>query len=83
MSTSIPTGIQAEDAVVRNQLMAELVKVRKDKKLRQYDVAQRLGVGQPAISELERGQSNLQVSTLQRYARAIGVQINFQIISDA
>lgn len=63
-------------------LLAQLVALRKDKDLRQVDVAASMGVGQPSVSELERGETNPRLDTLQRYARAIGVRIEFEVVED-
>lgn len=63
-------------------LLAQLVALRKDKGLRQVDVAASMGVGQPSVSELERGETNPRLDTLQRYAAAIGVSIEFKVVED-
>lgn len=63
-------------------LLAQLVALRKEKQLRQVDVAASMGVGQPSVSELERGETNPRLDTLQRYARAIGVRIEFEVVND-
>lgn len=66
------------------QIIDKLVAARKDQGLRQIDVANTMGVGQPSISELERGETNPRLSTLIKYAEAIGVQLNisFQLDND-
>jgi predicted transcriptional regulator len=51
-------------------------------KFRQVDVAKAMGVGQPSVSELERGETNPRLDTLQRYAHAIGVSIEFKVVDD-
>ena len=61
-------------------LLEELVSIRKQKNLRQVDVAASMGVGQPSVSELERGGTSPKLDTLQRYAAAIGVEIKFEVI---
>lgn len=63
-------------------LLAQLVALRKSKSLRQVDVAEKMGVGQPSVSELERGETNPKLDTLQRYAAAIGVHIEFEVVDD-
>jgi transcriptional regulator with XRE-family HTH domain len=64
-----------EDARSRSALLAQLIKVRKDLKLTQKQVAERMGTTQSAISELEGGASDPQFSTLQRYARAVTAKL--------
>lgn len=63
-------------------LLAQLVALRKSKGLRQVDVAASMGVGQPSVSELERGETNPRLDTLQRYAHAIGVSIEFEVVDN-
>ena len=68
------------------ELLAQLVDLRKKKAketpgaFRQVDVAKAMGVGQPSVSELERGETNPKLNTILRYAEAIGVQIKFEVI---
>ena len=51
----------------------ELREARRAEHLTQRDVAERLGISQARISELESGNvSSLKVSTLERYAEALG-----------
>lgn len=56
-------------------VMRTLVQIRKDKKLRQVDIAKSLGVGQPAVSELEGGFTSPRLDTLARYAEALGLTL--------
>lgn len=65
-----------------SDLLKQLVALRHEKKLRQVDVAQKMGVGQPSVSELERGETNPRLDTIQRYAHAIGVSIEFKVVQD-
>jgi transcriptional regulator with XRE-family HTH domain len=71
-----------------NDLLAELVQLRKDKakrnagQYRQVDVAKAMGVGQPSVSELERGETNPRLDTILRYAAAIGVEIKFEVVDN-
>lgn len=63
-------------------LMRNLVEARQNAGLRQIDVAEAMGTGQPAVSELESGENSPRIETLQRYARAIGAEIIMYIIPD-
>lgn len=65
-----------EDAVQRETLIKTLVQMRKDGGLRQEDVAQDMGVGQSTVSQLENA-TDPRISTVQRYARAVGAQVHF------
>lgn len=52
-------------------LMRELVARRKELKLRQEDVAERMGIDKSNVSRIERGDRDLLQSTLRRYLMAI------------
>jgi transcriptional regulator with XRE-family HTH domain len=55
-----------------------LVKARADQGLSQTAVARRMGTTQSAVSDLERSGSDPRVSTLMRYARALGAPLRFR-----
>lgn len=54
------------------QLMADLVKSRVESGMSQADVAEVMGVSQQRVSQLERYDSDPKLSTLRRYANAVG-----------
>lgn len=56
-----------------------LVAHRKKLDITQREVADRMGTVQSAVSELERSDSDPRVSTLMRYARALGVPFKFRL----
>jgi HTH-type transcriptional regulator / antitoxin HipB len=47
----------------------------------QRELAERLGCTQPAISQTEAGGASLSVSTLQRFADALGCEVQLAIVS--
>lgn len=55
-------------------LVAAMVEVRKRAGLTQKDVAERMGISQPAVAKIESGRS-LNVNTLRRYAAATGTKL--------
>ena len=61
---------------------ARLVKQRTDHGLSQQDVADRLGVKQSTVAELERYDSNPTLRTIQRYANAVDAKIRFYVDDD-
>lgn len=67
------------DSVSRAELINRLVEIRQEKKLRQVDIAAAMGIGQPSVSEFERGMVDPKLSTLQRYARAVGVELKLEV----
>jgi transcriptional regulator with XRE-family HTH domain len=64
-----------EDAQARSRLLVSLVRCRSDKRLAQKAVARLMGTTQSAVSQLESGDTDPRLSTLQRYARAVGAQL--------
>ncbi|WFE95642.1 helix-turn-helix transcriptional regulator [Micromonospora sp. WMMD987] len=64
-----------EDAASRNSLLRQLIKVRKDLRISQKSVAERMQTTQSAVSDLENGNVDPHLSTLQRYARALTVRL--------
>jgi transcriptional regulator with XRE-family HTH domain len=65
----------AEDAEEYFRLMRTLVAARRGTTCRQKDVAREMGTTQSAVSELESVRTDPQVSTLMRYARAVGCRV--------
>lgn len=68
-----------EDAVARSDLAELMRKARKDSNLSQAEVAEMMGTTQSAVSDFERGETDPQLSTIQRYARAIGSKVRIVI----
>ena len=64
------------------KLMSDLVKVRQSNGLSQDDVAHILGISQQAVSKLESYDSDPKLSTLRRYALAIGALVEHTVSSD-
>lgn len=64
-----------EDAEHRSLLRAILVAQRKATHLTQKDVARLMQTTQSSVSELENGAVDPHLSTLQRYARAVGARV--------
>lgn len=47
--------------------------------LSQSEIAARMGTSQPAIARLESGSTNARLSTLVRYAEALGCAVDFTL----
>lgn len=78
------TGAQLEelaDSLVESddQLLEKLVKLRKDHGLTQSDVAERMGVSQPTVAAFERYDANPTLSTIRRYALAVGGSVRHAV----
>ena len=59
----------------RRRLVADLTAQRRSAGLSQTEVAARMGTSQSAVARLETGDADVRVSTLERYAAAIGSQL--------
>jgi transcriptional regulator with XRE-family HTH domain len=66
----------------RRALCDELVDRRRAIGLSQTQVAARMGTSQSAVARIETGNSDLLLSTLERYASAIGWRIDWTIEED-
>jgi hypothetical protein len=62
----------------RRRLVADLTEQRRSAGLSQTEVAARMGTSQSAVARLETGEADVRVSTLERYAAAIGTQLAWQ-----
>ena len=63
----------------RADLVRELVAQRLTAGLSQTEVAARMGTSQSAVARLESGATDIRASTLERYAAAIGGEINWSL----
>lgn len=61
--------------------MNDLVAARQDSGLSQTEIAARMGTSQSAVARLERGDADVRLSTLDRYAAALGRTVDWQIRS--
>jgi ribosome-binding protein aMBF1 (putative translation factor) len=66
-----------EIAADRRSLLSRLVTRRQELGLSQTEVAARMGTSQSAVARLERGDGDVRLSTLDRYAGALGEQVGF------
>ncbi len=63
----------------RADLVAELAATRRRLGLAQTEVAARMGTSQPAVARLEAGKSDARLSTVERYAAALGFEVRYQL----
>lgn len=66
----------ADDA---GELIQHLAALRRTRGLSQTEIAARMGTSQSALARLESGQADLRLSTLARYAAAMGTDIGFAL----
>jgi transcriptional regulator with XRE-family HTH domain len=75
---------RAEDLVRNHQhLMEGLVALRKEHRLTQAEVAERMGVSQPTVAIFERYDANPTLSTIRRYANAVEARIIERVVDDS
>ena len=63
-----------------SQIIEDLKQRRKELGLSQEEVAYRMGVSQPDISMIEKGNADPRQSTLRRYANAVSCMIDHELI---
>jgi transcriptional regulator with XRE-family HTH domain len=63
----------------RGRLLANLTARRQAAGLSQTEVAARMRTSQSAVARLEAGEGDVRMSTLERYAAAIGSDITWQV----
>ena len=66
-------------AVTRQALVASLVERRRELGLSQTDVAARMGTSQSAVARLESGGADVRLTTLERYAAAVGRELDWRL----
>lgn len=72
------------DALVEDheRLLDTLIEYRKHHNLTQLEVADRMGVTQPTVAGFERYDANPTLSTLRRYAMAVGARLETKVVDD-
>ena len=68
-----------EMAEQRRSLAAALLAKRLELGLSQTQVAARMGTSQSAVARLESGEADLRLSTLERYAAAVGQRFDWEL----
>jgi predicted transcriptional regulator len=63
----------------RRQLVTELVARRHELGLSQTDVAAQMGTSQSAVARLESGAPDVRLTTIERYAAAVGRQLDWRL----
>jgi predicted transcriptional regulator len=70
------------EIAARRRLGDALVSRRHELGLSQTQIAARMGTSQSAIARLEAGASDLRLSTLERYAAAVGRRLEWRLLAD-
>ncbi len=72
----------AEMADSRRRLVDELAARRRKLRLSQTEVAARMGTSQSAVARLEAGEADVRLSTLERYAAALGHRLQLRLMKE-
>ncbi|MGF3055596.1 helix-turn-helix domain-containing protein [Microbacterium sp. YY-01] len=75
---------QLADSLIESHdaLLEALIRLREKHNLSQNDIAERMGVSLPTVIAFERYDANPKLSTIRRYALAVGASISHSV-SDA
>ena len=68
-----------EMAERRRQLVADLAARRRELGLSQTAVAARMGTSQSSVARIESGAADVRLTTLERYAAALGRQLDWRL----
>lgn len=85
MTYTSPQAIERRMAALtrfQHELILDLIERRKERELTQEEVADRMGVTQSAVSQFERYDANPKLSTVLRYANAVGALIDHEVHLD-
>jgi len=64
----------------KRELLTTLGQQRRRRKVPQKVVAAAMGTSQSAVSELETAASDVKVSTLEKYASALGLSVQYHLV---
>lgn len=62
-----------------DKLLDDLVGMRRSKGLTQSDIGELMGVSQSAVARIESGERDPRLSTLRRYALAVGADVDHRV----
>ena len=77
--TEILIEVQQKD--VRNHVIEQYIKCRKEKKMTQEQLSQRTGISRPNISRFESGNYNPSLEMMVRIAEALEMNLNMTLVS--
>lgn len=78
-----PLQLRAKRMVETDELLLDqLVAMRKAKGLSQDQVAERMEITQSAVARIESGERDPRLSTLRRYAMAVGAYYEHHVVDD-
>lgn len=74
-------GVQADGLLADHErLLGELIALRRDRRMTEQAVAERMGVSEQDVVEFERYDSNPTLDLVRRYALAVGARLETRVI---
>lgn len=74
-------GTMVEAALRRRRLLRDLAEERSALGLSQTAIAAQMGTSQSSVARIESGDADVKLSTLERYASALGKQVEWRIVA--
>lgn len=71
--------IESQQIGVRNEVIQQYRKCRKDKKMTQTELARRTGISQPNINRFESGKYNPSLEMMVRIALALDMELDIRL----
>jgi predicted transcriptional regulator len=78
----LPGFREMAESARRQELLADLIAQRHAAGLSQAEVADRMGTSQPAVARVEAGAVDVRLSTLRRYAEAVGRRLELRLSAE-
>lgn len=72
-----------DDALARRKLLRDLAAQREAGGLTRTVVAAKMGTSESAVARLEKGEADVKLSTVGRYAAALGKRLEWSIVDQA
>jgi DNA-binding XRE family transcriptional regulator len=79
-ATDPELAVEWERLALARAVAIQLIGYRSDHGLSQRELAERLGVSQPRVFELESGERNPQIETLMKISAVIGIELAIDIV---
>lgn len=62
------------------EIAQKIIAARKQKDLRQEDLARKAGISQQMISRIEKGKQNISMATLKKIAESLGCRVSVELV---
>lgn len=80
MDDELRVFIEEKQEAVRKDVIGQYIKARKEIRMTQADVAERLGVKRPNITRFENGSYNPTIDMLVKIAASIGKDLEIRLV---